>query len=126
MKHSRTSSPSSYDKDFKELIKIYAFSRKEKRNRPTKILNDVEDNSHSSCMAADGSLSDVDEALESDCSTSEDECIDGDDIDASVANENSCIPSEGCQLTVEYLEDEVDIHHSVDDLDGIFFLPLYM
>lgn len=125
MKHSRTSSPSSYDKDFKELIKIYAFSRKEKRNRPTKILDDIEDNSHSSCRAVDSSFSDADEALESDFSNSEDECVDGDDIDASVANENPCIPSEGCRLTVEYLEDEVDIHHGVDDLDGNFF-PSYV
>lgn len=121
VKHSRTSSPMSYDKDFRELIETFAASRGKKRNGLTKISNYVEDtNSHSSLTATNGSSSDVDEALVSDSSDSEDECRDN-DVDASAANENSASPSDGYQLTAEYLEDEVDIYHNVDDLDGNFF-----
>lgn len=116
VKHSRTTSPSSYDKDFCELIETYAVSRGKKRKGPTKILNYVEDNSRSSCKATDCSSSDADEALVSDSSDSEDECSD-DDIGASMANMNSALPSDEYQLTSEYLEDEVDVHLSVDDLD---------
>lgn len=114
----------SYDKDFCELIEPYAASRGKKRNGPTKILNYVEDkNTHSSLTATSGSSFDVDEASVSDSSDSKDECRDEDDIDASVANKNSASPSDGYQLTAEYLEDEVDIYHNVDDLDGKVFFP---
>jgi len=125
VKHSRTSSPSSYDKDFRELIQTYAISRGKKRKGPTKILDCVDDISRNSCEVSDDIFSDADEALVSYFSDSEDERSDGDDIDASMGNKNSTLSSEEDQLTAEYLEDEVDIHQSVDDLDGNIFLQLY-
>ncbi|XP_020240756.1 ATP-dependent DNA helicase Q-like SIM isoform X2 [Asparagus officinalis] len=117
VKHSRTSSPSSYDKDFRELVETYAMPNEKNRKGPTKIPNYVEDDYRTYCKASDDSSSDADEALVSDSSDCKGEHSEEDDVDASVMNKKSDLPSKECELTAEYLEDEVDVHQCVDDLD---------
>lgn len=120
MKHSRTSSTSSYDKDFRELIQIYATSKEKKRKTPSKLLNYEKDHTQISRKTFYDGFSDEGEASVSGFTESEDECSDQDDTYASLENGNSTLSPGGLELTAEYLEDEVDVFHSVDDLDGIF------
>ncbi|WOL03314.1 ATP-dependent DNA helicase Q-like SIM [Canna indica] len=113
VKHSRTSSVSSYHKDFKELIRIYTVPRKTSRIEQKSILYDKDENfdSHSSeCGVSDGeettSLSDS-----------------GDDENENFLKrfkvdlaKDYASPKKH-KLTVEYLEDELDNPQIVDDLD---------
>ncbi|WOL03319.1 ATP-dependent DNA helicase Q-like SIM [Canna indica] len=113
VKHSRTSSVSSYHKDFKELIRIYTVPRKTSIIEQKSILYDKDEDfdSHSSeCGVSDGeettSLSDS-----------------GDDENENFLKrfkvdlaKDYASPKKH-KLTVEYLEDELDNPQIVDDLD---------
>ncbi|KAG1326280.1 ATP-dependent DNA helicase [Cocos nucifera] len=83
------------------------------------VLNDVEDDSNSSCKSSDNGISDEKGKLVADVKSLEDDYFYEDSDDASSANEDSIVPSRENQLTVEYLEDELDFPHSVDDFDGM-------
>ncbi|XP_020277413.1 ATP-dependent DNA helicase Q-like SIM isoform X6 [Asparagus officinalis] len=120
VKHSQTTSPSSYDKDFRELVESYAIPRGRKRKRPTKILNYVEDGFRTLDSSPDDSSSDADEALVSDSSNSSSDDSSSDDSssnasDALVSDSSDCEGehSEGDDVDI----DEVDDHQCVDDLD---------
>lgn len=103
VKHSRTSSPSSYERDFHDLVDVYARNRKrtisEKRNNV--MVPELEDayDSSSSCASGDISATDVDGEVH-------------------LAKENGSVASKGKQMTVEYLEDDFDESTIVDDWDG--------
>ncbi|XP_048226180.1 ATP-dependent DNA helicase Q-like SIM isoform X2 [Ricinus communis] len=117
VKHSRTSSPSSYEKDFRKLIDIYV----RKRNAGTKtqrmfskVVNDCSGN------AADQSLSEEDVFSSSGMISTEDECSDVDDDEVTLTKENGSTASEGKRLSIDYLENDVDIFQNVDDWDVAF------
>lgn len=115
MKHSRTSSPSSYDKDFHELIDIYV--RKRKTDEKNQIiyaleLNDASDTSVST------SISEVDKNTENDLNDIEDGYSDKDDEEVNSNKKNGSQASKGKEMSVDYLENEVDVFQSVDDWDG--------
>lgn len=104
VKHSRTS-PSSYKKDFQELIDVYARKRKagEKQQRSFLHASDV--------------MSKADAISQDDMSDNEDGYSDRDDEVYSTKKNGSRI-SKGKEMSVEYLENEVDVFQSVDDWDG--------
>ncbi|KAF3454518.1 hypothetical protein FNV43_RR04966 [Rhamnella rubrinervis] len=114
VKHSRTSSPSSYGKDFDELIDIYVRKRKTgEKNQITfsRELNNASDTSAST------SISEVDENTENDLNDIEDGYSDKDDEEVNSNKKNGSQASKGKELSVEYLENEADIFQSVDDWD---------
>lgn len=82
------------------------------------VSNDVEDDSSSSCESSDDGISDEKGKLVADVKSPEDDHSYEDSDIASLANEDSIVPSREKQLTIEYLEDELDFPHSVDDFDG--------
>lgn len=104
VKHSRTSSPSSYKKDFQELIDVYARKRKAGEKQQRSFLH-----------ASDG-MSKADAISQDDMSDIEDGYSDRDDEVYSTKKNGSRI-SKGKEMSVEYLENEVDVFQSVDDWD---------
>ncbi|XP_037490998.1 ATP-dependent DNA helicase Q-like SIM isoform X3 [Jatropha curcas] len=98
VKHSRTSSSSSYKKDFRQLVDIYARKKKKKQSVFSEVLNDFSDSSD------DNNMSDTDE------------CSDLDD-EVTLVEENGSTASEGKELSVEYLENDIDIFQSANDWD---------
>ncbi|KAK9292683.1 hypothetical protein L1049_020662 [Liquidambar formosana] len=117
VKHSRTSSPSSYEKDFRELIDTYIKKRvigRKKQNITSKVTDNASDNSSST---ADGSISDADRMSVSDVDNDEDDYVDGNDDEVDSMKENGSSTSKEKQMSVEYLEDDVDVFQSVDDWD---------
>nr|XP_027107724.1 ATP-dependent DNA helicase Q-like SIM isoform X4 [Coffea arabica] len=109
VKHSRTSSLSSYEKDFHELIEI--FTRKKKFGKAhqlmSKNLEHAPDNMSRTAT----------------CDMFEPDTIDDDDAfsesDSEVGMSNECrsASSKDKKLSVEYLEDECDVFQDTDDLD---------
>ncbi|KAL4188579.1 hypothetical protein AMTRI_Chr08g202890 [Amborella trichopoda] len=92
--HSRTSSVSSYQRDFKELIATYSRSRVADADSKRKSIADT---------------SDGDESSEDDVYDSNDEASsDKDNIDDGI---------EDNELSVDFLEDELDLQQNVDDID---------
>ncbi|XP_072955396.1 ATP-dependent DNA helicase Q-like SIM [Typha angustifolia] len=88
VKHSKTTSVSSYEKDFHELIETYTAARVSS-GKSLKYNNNMEDNSDSSSESISDGISDEEEPKEN-------------------------------------LEDELDFHHEVDDMDvscGEFLEP---
>lgn len=109
VKHSRTSSPASYRKDFHELINTYC---------TRKGVGDKEQYK---------SVEDLDETLSSDDSTSS-RVSEDEENEVNLARSGSAFLS-GRELTVEFLEDETEDFIGVDDFDGtllILLLILYI
>lgn len=113
VKHSRTSSPSSYRKDFSDLIDVYVGNRRFGNKKQTVI-------SHKSDSVLDcstnSSLYEADIISPNDLEDTDDSDSDKDD---EVDSSEECLPSpsEGRTMSVEYLENEVDVFQSVDDWD---------
>ncbi|XP_042516618.1 ATP-dependent DNA helicase Q-like SIM [Macadamia integrifolia] len=109
--HSRTSSESSYEKDFRELIDTYTRKRiiVEKENNAASCGS--ENNSDNS------SGSDADEMGLNDSEDLNDDYLDGNGDGVSSVNANVSAASMDDQLSVEYLEDGLDTFQSVNDLD---------
>ncbi|XP_057975464.1 ATP-dependent DNA helicase Q-like SIM isoform X2 [Malania oleifera] len=115
VKHSRTSSPSSYEKDFHGLVDEYTKKRMNglKKHYVSKDSDSASDDSSSS---ANDSMNDIDNV--------EDGYFDENDDEVNSADEKSSTFSKGRQLSVKYLEDEADVIQTVDDWDvgcGEFF-----
>ncbi|KAF4360895.1 hypothetical protein G4B88_016055, partial [Cannabis sativa] len=105
VKHSRTSSPLSYEKDFHELIDLYA--RKGKPGEKKQMIFPQEfSGSFVSILEAD-SISD------NDLTDVEDGYSDRDDETNSTEHNSA----KGKEMSIEYLENEVDVFQSVDDWD---------
>ncbi|KAF9681568.1 hypothetical protein SADUNF_Sadunf05G0015200 [Salix dunnii] len=88
VKHCRTSSPSSYGKNLSHLIGIYAGKKRSNEKKWSSIGEEVDDCSDNS---TDNSISDGDE--------------------------NGSTASREKEMSIEYLENDVDIFHTVDDWD---------
>lgn len=109
VKHSRTSSLSSYEKDFHELIEIYTRKKKfcKAHHLMLKNLEHAPDNM----------------TRTANCDMFEPDTIDDDDgffeSDSEVGMPNECrsASSKEKKLSVEYLEDECDVFQDTDDLD---------
>lgn len=103
LKHSRTSSSSSYREDFQQLIDIYGKKKKTNWMKQTTLMKqtrspqEVEEQSDSSF----GSVSASD-----------------DDDEVKSIEEHVSTASRGREMTVEYLESEADIFQNADDWDG--------
>ncbi|KAF9605738.1 hypothetical protein IFM89_018134 [Coptis chinensis] len=111
VKHSRTSSVKSYEKNFRELIEAYSTKKTMGKKEHKTSLYGSDDESDCS------RTSDADEISQSDFKHFEDDCFDGNDTEGSSINrtgEASCMEKE---LSVEYLEDELDAFQNVDDFD---------
>lgn len=112
VKHSKTSSPSSYE-DLRELVEIYSKGRNSgKRNNL--ICKSLEDAPSTVSNLWDDSnikpdTTDSDESLESDDETE-------------MSSEYSSPTVTEKKLSVEYLEDEYDDIQDVDDFDGNVFM----
>ncbi|RWR76539.1 ATP-dependent DNA helicase Q-like protein SIM isoform X2 [Cinnamomum micranthum f. kanehirae] len=117
VKHSRTSCRSSYDKDFHELIDTYTSKGMAATRKPGTNVHDSEHESDSSDGSANGSMSDADDMYPSDSENSDSKQIYGNGSEGSTAKKKAPAVSKKNILSVEYLEDELDICDSVDDLD---------
>lgn len=102
VKHSKTSSSSSYEKDFRELIEIYLKGRKsgKRNNLISKSLEDAP----TTVNIIKPDITDSDESSESDDETG-------------MSPEYSSAIVKEKKLSVEYLEDECDDIQDVDDFD---------
>ncbi|XP_023537887.1 ATP-dependent DNA helicase Q-like SIM [Cucurbita pepo subsp. pepo] len=112
VKHSKTTSPSSYRKDFSDLIDMYAGNRRSGNKKQTIISHKLDSVLHCS---TDNILREADRKSPDDVEESDDSDSDRDDIDS----EEECLQtsSSGRTMSVEYLENEVDVFQSVDDWD---------
>ncbi|KAK6159878.1 hypothetical protein DH2020_003259 [Rehmannia glutinosa] len=106
VKHSRTSSLSSYEKDFRELIRLYTQNEKSAKKL---ICKDLESSLKNSSGPSNGSTSGLDEMCKN-------EVHDIDDYDISDDGGFFASPNEN-GLSVQYLEDDCDQVQEVDDLD---------
>lgn len=113
VKHSRTSSLSSYEKDFSELIRLYT---KNKKSVQKLISKDLENSSKNSSRSPNGSSSGTHEMCKNVHDIDDYEFSDDDGFLAS--------PNEK-ELSVQYLEDDCDQVQEVDDLDGIQLILEY-
>ncbi|KAJ0080271.1 hypothetical protein Patl1_22538 [Pistacia atlantica] len=104
VKHSRTSSPASYQKDFCQLIDTYVRKGKNGEMKKTIILPELDDQSDSS-SGCDTSGADRISPIYN----LEDGDIDADNDEITSTREK--------EMSVEYLENDVDIFQSVDDWD---------
>ncbi|XP_043711245.1 ATP-dependent DNA helicase Q-like SIM [Telopea speciosissima] len=109
--HSRTSSMSSYEKDFRELIDTYTRKRMIVEKEKNAASCGSENNSDNS------SDSDTDEMHLNDSEDLYDDDLDGNGAGVSSVNANVSAASMEDQLSVEYLEDDLDTFQSVNDLD---------
>lgn len=108
VKHSRTSSPSSYAKDFQELVQVYSNKRTASERRQFLGKEDLENASgHSSSTTTDSSG----------MYNMEDDDLDGEDHEANSLNKIGPNASKEKQLSVEYLEDDFDDIQTADDFD---------
>lgn len=103
VKHSRTSW-ASYEKDFHELIKVYG------GNKKAFTSGDADGVSISS------DASDTDSVSSDDVDGNQDDCDDR-DIDV-MHSGNTGNHKKRRKLTIEFLENDVDVFQSADDLDG--------
>ncbi|XP_042457532.1 ATP-dependent DNA helicase Q-like SIM isoform X3 [Zingiber officinale] len=111
VKHSRTSSVCSYCKDFKELIQAYTATRmaNRRKQKASAIDNDNSDTNSSDYVKSAGE--------ETSLSNSEDDEGGSTYKNWEVNGSNDYASLEKIQLTVEYLEDELDIPSFSDDFD---------
>ncbi|XP_059648491.1 ATP-dependent DNA helicase Q-like SIM [Cornus florida] len=112
VKHSRTSSPSSYEKDFCELIDVYTRKEKSYKKKQNMISQDQGDASDNSTSNLYGSIYEADhgDSIENDPSF-------GSDDEVSFRKGSCSTSSKEKEMSVEYLEDECDLFQGVDDLD---------
>lgn len=111
VKHSRTSSAASYKNDFQELVDTY--TRKQKCGEK-KSLNSIQELHSAYTLEADNGMSDA----ESDDSDRDD--------DLHMKNKKCSRIAKGKEMSVDYLENEVDVFRSVDDWDGIQVRKCFM
>lgn len=107
--HSRTSSPSSYVKDFQELVKVYTSKRtlKGSSHCTSNVTEDFENGlEHSSNTSTDSS----------------DDELDDQDKELSSLKQHGFSASKERQLSVEFLEDDFDEIQTADDFDGMSVL----
>ncbi|GMP40216.1 hypothetical protein CsSME_00010754 [Camellia sinensis var. sinensis] len=124
VKHSKTSSPSSYEKDFCELINIYTRKKRPDKKKHNVMLQDLEHDSDSSSNTSNDSVFEADRMSQSLLDTIVDDSFSENDDDVSSSKANQSTASNEKKLSVEYLEDECDLLRGVDDLDvscGEFF-----
>lgn len=114
VKHCRTSSPSSYGKNLSHLIGIYAGKKKSNEKKWNSIAEELDDCSDSS---ADNSISDGDVSSPNDMNRIEDDCCDVDDDELNLTKENGSTASREKEMSIEYLENDVDVFNTVDDWD---------
>lgn len=107
VKHSRTSQ-ASYEKDFHELIKVYCRKENIGGNKKAFISDDLDDASK---------ISDTDSASSYDVESDEGD-YDDRDINTITHSGNSDNFKKRKKLSVEFLENDVDVFQSADDLDG--------
>ncbi|KAH6819075.1 RECQ helicase SIM [Perilla frutescens var. frutescens] len=107
VKHTRTSSVSSYEKDFSELINLYT---KNKKSLQKMFPGNLEDSSINS-SSPNGITSGIDEMCRN--------VDDSDDYEFS-DDDGFLAPPKEKELSVEYLEDDCDRVQGVDDLDVSF------
>ncbi|KAJ0960149.1 hypothetical protein J5N97_002068 [Dioscorea zingiberensis] len=114
VKHSRTSSLSSYEKDFRELIETYV-KEKMVRIKKTGSSHAADEDSYIS-RSLNTISSEGEEAFPSYRNHGDDlHGANGHDIDST--DDESAFSCEENELTVEYLEDELDNPLHVDDFD---------
>ncbi|PSS10121.1 ATP-dependent DNA helicase Q-like [Actinidia chinensis var. chinensis] len=124
VKHSRTSSPSSYEKDFHELINIYTKKKRSDKRKNSVILQDLAHDSDSSSNTSNGSIFEADTVSQSELDNIDNDSFFENDVDISSTKENRSTAAHEKKLSVEYLEDEGDLLQGVDDMDvscGEFF-----
>ncbi|CAH9075950.1 unnamed protein product [Cuscuta epithymum] len=114
VKHSRTSSWASYQKDFHEIISIYS-TKKFKRN--TLHSPDLDDASVSSISTSEYITSEVDPLHENNPNNFNDEAFSENDEDICFPRRYDLPASKEKKLSVEFLEDDCDLIQDVDDLD---------
>ncbi|KAK1319494.1 ATP-dependent DNA helicase Q-like SIM [Acorus calamus] len=98
VKHSRTSSISSYDDDFRELIEVYTMKVVKSKKEIAVVLDNLQGDSDFCSSSENGSTSDADEVSSCDV-------------------ENAAVSSKKNQWLSDFLEDELDVNQDVDDLD---------
>ncbi|CAI0551213.1 unnamed protein product [Linum tenue] len=101
VRHSRTSSPASYRKDFQQLIEMYTGNRK--CNNKTQIMASKKVNDMSESSAYD--------------SSSEEESSDIDEAIVDSTKQSGSPASKIKEMSIEYLENDVDVFQDVDDWD---------
>ncbi|KAI3987693.1 hypothetical protein MKX01_028427 [Papaver californicum] len=116
VKHSRTSA-SSYEKDFQELVDLNKTHRIVGKRKHNSVVEDSVDESDCSMGYVNDSLSDSEGTSLSDLEDFKDEYSDGNDAEVSLGNRKGAASRKKKQLSVEFLEDELDVPQSVDDLD---------
>ncbi|KAL9261653.1 ATP-dependent DNA helicase Q-like SIM-like protein, partial [Drosera capensis] len=116
VRHSRTSSPSSYQNDFSELIEVYSKKTNLGNTVASVATQDQEDASDVSSGTTDDRMSEADERKSADGSSH------SDDLSSSMKNDSRAANAK--ELSVEYLEDDFDDVQAADDFDvacGEFF-----
>ncbi|XVF31366.1 hypothetical protein REPUB_Repub16aG0139600 [Reevesia pubescens] len=103
VKHSRTSE-SSYGMDFRQLIDVYARKKRIGETKGTLISQEF----HGQSDSDHSSASDFNDIEDSDINKSDDE---------NSTKENGSISSREKEMSVEYLENEIDVFQSVEDWD---------
>ncbi|CAL5346686.1 unnamed protein product [Camellia sinensis] len=124
VKHSRTSSPSSYEKDFCELVDIHTRKKRRDKKKHNVMLQDLEHDSDNSSNTSNDSIFEADKMSLSFLDNIVDDSFSENDDDVSSSKANQSTASNEKKLSVEYLEDECDLLMGVDDLDvscGEFF-----
>ncbi|KAK3041971.1 hypothetical protein RJ639_002279 [Escallonia herrerae] len=111
VKNSRTSSPASYEKDFRELIDIYTRKKRPgaKHNLISQHHEDTFDNS-SGKVVADGTYNCNMDSIEDNGSSEEDD-------DVLMLKDNGSSALKEKKMSVEYLEDDCDPFQGGDDFD---------
>ncbi|GLT94903.1 hypothetical protein SLE2022_126150 [Rubroshorea leprosula] len=104
VKHSRTSSSSSYEKDFSQLIGMYARKKNIGGKKQTVISQEFDDQSDSDHSFLSG-LDDFEAGGI------------GEDDEIYSTKGNASTVSKEKEMSIEYLENDVDVFRSVDDWD---------
>ena len=104
---------------------VYTKSKvgKKKQKIFSQELDDASDDSTSS---ADRSLSEADRMSPSDVENNGDGYFGENDDEANSSQENGSAASKQRQMSVEYLENEVDLFQSVDDWDGTITSSIFL
>ncbi|CAL5208608.1 unnamed protein product [Lathyrus oleraceus] len=110
VKNSRTSW-ASYEKDFHELIKVYGGKNKNGGNKKAFTSDDTDD---VSICSDSGGMSDTDSISSYDVDGDQD---DYDDRDTNAMCSRNTGKHKRRKLTIEFLENDVDVFQSADDLD---------
>nr|GMD07873.1 ATP-dependent DNA helicase Q-like SIM isoform X1 [Ipomoea batatas] len=115
VKHSRTSSLASYQKDFQEIISTYSTMKKFRKNNL--ISPDLDDVTAISSSTSDCSIPELEALLENDVDNINDDAFSENDDEIGLPMRHSLPASKERELSVEFLEDESDLFQDVDDLD---------